>query len=147
MDRCIGKINNDNSVIIYNVEQRTSNSNNSGVLQSTFSSLILEHIKNKIAIAATDVAMEGEYLATAWIISTKGNEDECTDSIESTEWNEGIIPAGEGIGLLELIKIIVKNTAQLIDGKITIYNDNKKLLREIEKRCEKRVIAYKKLAL
>jgi len=31
MDGCIGKINNDNSVIIYDVEQRISNSNNSGV--------------------------------------------------------------------------------------------------------------------
>jgi len=65
MDRCIGKINNNNSVIIYDVKQRTSNSKNSRVLQSTFSSLILEHIKNKTAIAATDAATEGEYLATA----------------------------------------------------------------------------------
>ena len=64
MDGCIGKINNDNNVIIYNLEQRTSNSNNSGVLQSIFSSLILEHIKNKTAIAVIDAAIEGEYLAT-----------------------------------------------------------------------------------
>ena len=65
MDGCIEKINNGNSVIIYNVEQRTRNSNNSGVSQSTFSSLILEHIKNKMAIVATDAAIEGEYLAIA----------------------------------------------------------------------------------
>ena len=128
MDGCIGKINNDNSVIIYDVEQRTSNSNNSGVLKSTFSSLIFEYIKNKTAIVATDVVMEGEYLATAWIISIKGNKDECAGGIESIEWNEEMIPVEEGIGLLELIKIIVKNTAQLTDGEITIYNDNKKLL-------------------
>jgi len=29
--------------------------------------------------------MEGEYLATTWIISTKGNKDECTGGIELTE--------------------------------------------------------------
>ena len=48
--------------------------------------------------------------------------------IKSTKWNTGLIPAGKGLGLLALIKHIINNTRQLEQGKIVIYNDNKKLI-------------------
>ena len=48
-----------------------------------------------------------------------------------------MIAAGEGIGLLELITKIVKNTKELESGGITIYNDNKRLIKEIKKEIAK----------
>ena len=137
MDGYIGKINNDNSVIIYDVEERAQVNANASESQSEFSLIMLEYIQNKTAVAATYAAMEGEYLATVWIISKKRNEEEHIGGVESTKWNEGMIPARESIGLLELIKTIVKNTEHLADGEVTIFNDNKKLLREIEKEMRK----------
>ena len=46
---------------------------------------------------------------------------------------DGLIPAGEGIDLLELITNIFKNTMMLTEGEIIIFNDNKKLIQEIDK--------------
>ena len=61
-----------------------------------------------MAVAATDTAMDGNYIATHWIIITKQNEDKLEGRVKSTKWIDGLIPAGEGIGLLELIINIVK---------------------------------------
>ena len=57
--------------------------------------------------------------------------------MKTTEWNNGQIPAGEGLGMLDLIKNISKNTKYLQTGGIVIYNDNKKLIKEIEKKVSK----------
>ena len=73
---------------------------------SEYSEMILEYIRNRVAIAATDAAMEGNYMATRWIISTKNNEEDVVGGVQTTEWNDGQIPAGEGLGMLKLIKNI-----------------------------------------
>ena len=88
-------------------------------------------------VAATDAAMTRTYLATHWIVSTKSNDREIVGGLESTRWNDGLIPSGEGVGLLELITKITQATHNVNQGEICIYNNNKKLLREIDKRRKK----------
>ena len=75
--------------------------------------------------------MEEQYLATQWIISTNDNELEYREGVQSSEWDVGLIPAGEGIRMLDLIRNVNKNTTHLTRGELIIYNDNKKLLNEI----------------
>ena len=99
--------------------------------------MILEYIRNRVAVAATDAAMKENYMAMRWIISTKNNEEDIVRGVQTTEQNDGQIPAGEGLGMLDLIKNISKNTKYLQTGGIVIYNDNKKLIREIEKEVSK----------
>jgi len=70
-------------------------------------------------------------------VSTIDNYAEQVGGIQSTRWNKGLIPSGEGLGLLDLVKYITAQTKQLEDGEICIYNDNKKLLREIERDIKK----------
>ena len=81
--------------------------------------------------------MARQYIATHWIVSTKQNEVEIEGGIVSSRWREGLIPSGEGIGLLDLIKHVVKATKDVPQGEICIYNDNKKLLKEIQKEVHK----------
>ena len=57
--------------------------------------------------------------------------------MKTTEWKDGQIPVGEGLGMLNLIKNISKNTKCLQTGGIVIYNDNKKLIKEIGKKVLK----------
>jgi len=74
---CIERINIDGSVSIYDVQNK-SNEKDQEIEEnlSEYSETMLEHIRNGVAIAATDAAMEGNYIATQWIISTKNNEEE-----------------------------------------------------------------------
>ena len=68
---------------------------------------------------------------------TKKNEAERDGGVITNKWGTGMIATGEGIRLLDLIKNIVKNTKELDSGEVVIYNDNKKLIREINKEVEK----------
>ena len=81
--------------------------------------------------------MDENYLATYQIITTKKNEVERDGGVITNKWRNSIIAAGEGIGLLDLITNIVKNTKELDSGEVVIYNDNKKLIREINKEVKK----------
>ena len=69
---CIGRINTNRSVSIYDIQNK-SNENDQEIEEhlSEYSEMILEHIRNRVAVAATDAAMEGNYMAIRWIISTK----------------------------------------------------------------------------
>ena len=69
--------------------------------------------------------MAGTYLVTHWVISTKNNDREIVGGLESTQWNNGLILSGEGVGLLELITKIKKATHNVNRGEICIFNDNK----------------------
>ena len=84
-----------------------------------------------------DAAIVGKYLATHWIVLTKQNEAEIAGGLVSSRWNKGLIPSGKGVGLLELLKKITKATRGINQGEICIYNDNKKLLKEIDKEVKK----------
>ena len=126
---CIGRFNADKSVTIFDVaDPKDYEENTQSVQESNFDEHLLENIRNRTAIAATDAAMDENYLATYWIVTTKQNEVELDGGVETTKWGNGMIAAGEGIGLLDLIKNIVTNTKDLDSGEITIYNNNKKLI-------------------
>ena len=71
---------------------------------------MLEAIRNREAVAATDASINGDALATHWILSTKLNEEECIGGVNTNEWEEVITPAGEAIGLLDLIVNVKENT-------------------------------------
>jgi len=135
---CIGRKNSDGTIRILSKEEHTEGGNNEDAENEIpFPQAIVDDIVNKTAVAATDAAIAGQYIATHWIVSTKQNEVEIEGGIVSSRWREGLIPSGEGIGLLDLIKHVVKATKDVPQGEICIYNDNKKLLKEIQKEVHK----------
>ena len=79
---CIGRINANGSVSIYDVQNK-SNENDQEIEEqmSEYSEMILEHIRNRVAVAATDAAMEGNYMAMRWIISTKNNKEDIVGGV------------------------------------------------------------------
>ena len=81
--------------------------------------------------------MVENYIATHWIVTTRGNKVETAGNVKSTKWRNEMIPASEGIRLLGLIKCIVNATKDVEYGEIRIFNDNIKLLKEVEKCIEK----------
>jgi len=135
---CIGCMNSDGSIAIISIEEKNrENEETDPIKISNFPSEIIDGIINGIAIAAMDASMVGNKLASQWITSTKGNEVEKEGGIKTNAWQEGLIPAGEGLSLLDLVAIIVKQTKYMQQGEIIVYNDNKKLIREIEKEITK----------
>ena len=90
-------------------------------------------MENKRVIVTKDAVIEEEYLIANQIACAQQNEEEHARRIESIEQNKGLILISKGVGFLNLIKSITKNTAQLLEGEIMICNDSKKLLRKIEK--------------
>ena len=73
--------------------------------------------------------MKGDYLATHWVITTLSNDVRDEGGIMLKEWQEGMIPAGEGLRLISLVSKIINATQNISAGEIVIYNDNKKLVR------------------
>ena len=133
---CIGRVHNDGSVGLISIEKMEDDTfeNDS---EHEIPEEILQSIRNRTAVAATDASMKGINLATHWILTNKTNTIEITGGIHSAKWSDGQIPAGEGLGLLALIKFVTNNTKNEDSGEICIYNDNKKLIREIGKEIEK----------
>ena len=134
---CIGRINADESVTIVSIEERTGIEEDIEEVEQRFLVQIEEAIRNGTAVAAIDAAMVENYIATHWIVTTRGNEVEITGNMRLTKWRNGMILAGEGIGLLGLIKYIVNAIKDVEHGEIRIFNDNKKLLKEVEKYIKK----------
>ena len=104
MGRCIGKKQSNNSIIECGIEQRSDNNSNSEEQKSEFSSLLLEGIREKTAVAAADAAIYSEFLASVWIILAKRNKIEFTGGIMVRMWNKGMLSVGEGTWLLDLKK-------------------------------------------
>ena len=51
----------------------------------------------------------------------------------SYQWNrEKMIPAGEAHGLLDSIIEVAQNTRYLSEGEITVHNNNKIIIKDIE---------------
>ena len=71
---------------------------------------MLEAIRNREAVAATDASMNGDTLATYQILSTKLNEEECSGGVNTNKQEEAMMPAGEAIELLDLIVNVKENT-------------------------------------
>ena len=113
---CIGRINADNSVTIVSIEEYLENEEDTEEDTQRFPVQIEEAIRNGTAVAATDAAMIENYIATHWIVTTKDNDVETVGGIRSTKWNNGMISAGEGVGLLGLIKRIVNVIKDIKQG-------------------------------
>ena len=81
--------------------------------------------------------MNGDCLVTHWIITTLANDIRKEGGIKSRDWEDGMIPAGEGLGLLNLVATIAKANQYIMNGEIVVYNDNKKLVRKINAKVKK----------
>ena len=86
----IGRINADNSITIYNVQESIiENEQANEEQESEYSAMMIEQIQNRIAVVATDAAMKENYIAIHWIVTTKNNKEEITGGVKSTKWREG----------------------------------------------------------
>jgi hypothetical protein len=130
MNGCIGCIINGDRVQVLEVVPRLAQSNLDNE-SSEYSLEVLDAIVNREAVAATDASMIGNVLATHWIISTKSNDAEQQGGVNTSDWGEAMIPAGEAIGMLDLIVNVKSNTKHLSHGGLIIFNDNKKIINEI----------------
>jgi len=134
---CIGHMSSDGSIAIISIEEKNRENKGTDLIEiSNFPSEIINSIINGIAVAATNASMVENKLATHWIILTKGNKVEKEGKIKTNTWQEELIPAGEGFGLLDLVVTIVKQTKYMQQGEIIVYNNNKKI-HEIEKEITK----------
>ena len=70
-------------------------------------------------------------MAAYWIVTRLDETGKQTNNISLSKWTNRLVPAAEGIGLLNLIKEINKQIKHIIDGEITIYFDNKKVIKEL----------------
>ena len=61
-------------------------------------------------MTASDATIEGSLLATHWIVTDIDQSIKICGGIENKNWKENIVPAGEAIGALDLVKVI---TAEL----------------------------------
>ena len=86
---------------------------------------INQAIESGRAVAASDASMEGRHLATHWILTTLEKEVDVTGGVCDDQWDDGLMPSGEGVGILELIKQLVKNTASVDSGELIMFADNK----------------------
>ena len=73
--------------------------------------------------------MEGNVLASYGMLTEGSNSLRVEGRIITTKWNNRMIPAREGLGLVHLVADICKKTKHLSSGEVTIYNDNKLLFK------------------
>ena len=83
-------------------------------------------------MVASDASMSGNKMVTHWMLVNTNNLTRVEGGVESTRWEEAIIPQGEGIRLLDTTKNIVEKTKCMQGGEITAYNDNKFILKGID---------------
>ena len=126
----VGVISKDNHIFVYGEQQIDNCPSEITPNHDKYPAEIEIAIQNRSALAATDASMNGKYIATHWIITTNINDKEISGGVQSNKWNDKMIPAGEGIGLLSLLRDINIKTKEYQTGKIVIYNDNKYLIRE-----------------
>ena len=73
---CIGRLNENNMVIINSIQEKKDNEEEELERDNECSETIIEQIRQKVAVAATDAAIEGNYMATHWLVSTENNNKE-----------------------------------------------------------------------
>jgi len=130
---CVGYQNNDGSISLIECVNRIPNVPVETDSNDEINPELIQAIQCRRAVAASDASIRGDLLATHWIITTLLNDVKEEGGITTDAWGDGMIPAGEGVGLLDLVMKIVKATKLLSSGGIVIYNDNKKLIRHINR--------------
>jgi len=136
--RIIGNRNRSNIVTVYGEIEINDNENGiEGQEEDELPSEIKNTIMNRRAVVATDALMHGNFMATHWTITTLEQEINIEGRIESNTWAEGIVPVGEAIGVLDVIKYVVKRTRNITGGELVVYSDNKTIINNINKPAHK----------
>ena len=91
-------------------EEITQQDNKESILPQEIQNAIINHR----AVAASDSSIKDNLMATHWIISTLDQDNEIEGGVESRQWGDGLIAAGEAIGVLDLVKYIVQRSKNLI---------------------------------
>jgi len=134
----IGDKNRRNLVTVHGeIEIRDYENNSDESDENEFTGVLKQAIIERKAVAATDASMLGNMMATHWIITTLAQDAEIEGGIESKKWAEGLVPVGEAIGLLDLIKQIVQKTKSIPSGEIVVYSDNKYIIKKINNPAHK----------
>ena len=84
-----------------------------------------------MAIAACDVLVKEEYITRYQKIINKYNDKMVNDFIASDDWRFCSIKLVEVLMLLALIWFMFKVEKNIKQGSMTIYTDNKKVIRDI----------------
>jgi len=58
-------------------------------------------------VAASDALIYGNIMATYWVLTILNNNTREIGGVHSISWEEGMIPADEGLGILDLVEIII----------------------------------------
>jgi len=117
------------------IDDRTNEENNSE--NQCFHEDISQAIMNRRAVAAVDASMEGRYMVAHWIVASLNNDTCEVGEITSTKWADRSIPAAEGLGLYNLVKVINKKTKNIPQGEIVVYTDNKKIIKGVNTKIQK----------
>ena len=81
--------------------------------------------------------MDGNLIASHWIITSLENQIRIERGAETTKWGNRMILEGEGLGSLALVNEIVNKTRNLNQGEVTECFDNEHVLKNIENDVKK----------
>ena len=90
----------------------------------------MDVIQNKNAVTTVDIAMKVDALVTHQIFANKQNKVEHVGGVHANKQSNAIVLASEALGLLDSRMSVVKNTKRLYQGKIEIYNNNRKIVNQ-----------------
>ena len=110
---CVGYQNNDGSISLIECVNRIPNVPVETDSNDEINPELIQAIQCRRVVAASDASIRGDFLATHWIITTLLNDVKEEGGITTDAWGDGMIPAGEGVGLLDLVMKIVKATKLL----------------------------------
>ena len=88
-------------------------------------------------VAASNASIKYRQLGGFWIISNPEKISEIKHSIHDKYWDYGSTEGGEATILLDLIVTIVLKSKHISEGSISIGNDNKLLVKAINKKIMK----------
>ena len=83
-----------------------------------------DDIKNERAVAAIDASMYGNLMASHWTTTSLENQIRTEGGVETTKWENGMIPLGEVLGSLALANDTVNKTRNLNQGEVMVCSDN-----------------------
>ena len=98
---------------------------------------------SRCEVAASDASKERNLLATHQIITNLQNNIEIEDRVENKKWDNGMIPAREAIGILDLVSYITKRSRNISHREFVICINNKTNFKNIYKKvCKESNVTY-----
>ena len=95
---------------------------------------IQKAIMNQCAVAASGISIEDNLLSIHWVIISLGNSTRIEGGVESKNWKDSMIPAGESIGTLDLVWYIIRRCKHIESREVVIYSNNKMNLKNINRK-------------